>query len=79
MQRSYGPAITHVQNGLKILCEITDSEKSPGSHHNVLRGPKIPYVSKDDLEQIFMRLDLRATQVRPPSLFRRCVLTKADV
>jgi hypothetical protein len=66
MQSSYGSAITHVQSGLKILHEINYNEKTRRHQHDVLRVSEIPYVSKEALEETFVRLDFQATQVRIP-------------
>jgi hypothetical protein len=68
MQSSYGPAITHVQSGMKILCEVQYSGQQP--QHSVLEASAVPYVPMPMLEELFMRLDLQVTQVRPPALVR---------
>jgi hypothetical protein len=64
MQSSYGSAITHVQSGMKILCEVYYNEKTGRHQHNVLGASEIPYVPMKMLEEMFMRLDLQVTQVR---------------
>lgn len=61
MQSSYGSAITHVQSGMKILCEVQYSEQQP--RHAVLEASPVPYVPMEMLEEMFMRLDLQVTQV----------------
>ena len=66
MQSSYGSAITHVQSGMKILCEVKYNKEIRRHQHDVLRVSEIPYVSIEMLEQMFMRLDLQITQVRLP-------------
>jgi hypothetical protein len=66
MQSSYGSAITHVQSGMKILCDIKYNEVTRRHHHDVLKASEIPYVSIEMLEQMFMYLDLQVTQVRLP-------------
>jgi hypothetical protein len=66
MQGSYGSAITHVQSGMKILSEIKYNEDIRRYQHDVLVSSEVPYASVEMLEEMFVRLDLRATQVRPP-------------
>lgn len=66
MQSSYGPAITHVQSGMKVLCEVTYNKEIRRYQHDVLGASEIPYVSIEMLEEMFVRLDLQATQVRLP-------------
>lgn len=63
MQSSYGSAITHVQSGMKILSEIKYHEETRRRQHPVLRASDIPYASIEMLEEMFVQLDLRATQV----------------
>ncbi|KAE9371928.1 hypothetical protein N431DRAFT_492197 [Stipitochalara longipes BDJ] len=61
MQSSYGPAITHIQCGLKILCEAqSNTQKSRGS---VLTTSVVPYVPMETLEELFMRLELQVRQM----------------
>lgn len=64
MQSSYGPAITHVQSGMKILCEVQYDGQQP--RHSILEASAVPYVPITVLEELFMRLDLQVTQVRSP-------------
>jgi hypothetical protein len=66
MQNSYGSAITHVQSGMKVLCEVKYNKNTRRYQHDVLGASEIPYVSIEMLEEMFMRLDLQATQVRLP-------------
>ncbi|RDW65135.1 hypothetical protein BP6252_10786 [Coleophoma cylindrospora] len=63
MQGRYGPAIVHVQSGMKILCEVKYDEKTRRHEHNALGVSNIPYVSMEFLEELFMRLDLQVTQM----------------
>jgi hypothetical protein len=66
MQSSYGSAITHVQSGMKILCEVEYNEETRRHQHDVLRASGIPYVPIEMLEEMFVRLDLQVTQVSLP-------------
>ena len=66
MRSSYGSAITHVQSGMKILCEVKYNEETRRHQHNVLGASEIPYAAIEMLEEMFMRLDLQVTQVRLP-------------
>ncbi|KIM94826.1 hypothetical protein OIDMADRAFT_135229 [Oidiodendron maius Zn] len=59
MQGSYGPAITHVQSGMKILCEAQNGQLQNFG----LETSAIPYVPMEMLEELFMRLDLQVTQM----------------
>jgi hypothetical protein len=62
MQSAYGPAVAHLQSGLKILCEAQPKiqDHPPLS----LTVSAVPYAPIEMLEEIFMRLDLQVTQVR---------------
>jgi hypothetical protein len=51
---------------MKILCEVKYNEKTRRHQHDILRTSEIRYVSIERLEEIFVRLDLQVTQVRPP-------------
>jgi hypothetical protein len=64
MQGSYGPAILHVQSGMKILSEVKYNAITGHHEHNVLGASGMPYVSMDVLERLFVGLDLQVTQVR---------------
>jgi hypothetical protein len=64
MQSSYGSAITHVQSGLKILCEIEHNKESQQQQYGVFSASENPYVSVKILEEIFAHLDLQVIQVR---------------
>ena len=66
MQSNYGSAITHVQSGMKILSEVKYNAETRRHQHDVLGVYKIPYVSIEILQELFVRLDLQATQVRFP-------------
>lgn len=63
MQSSYGSAIKHVQSGMKILSEIQYNGQQP--HHSVLKATAVPYVPMSVLDEVFMRLDLQMTQLKP--------------
>jgi hypothetical protein len=64
MQGRYGPAIAHVQSGIKILDEIEYDEKSDSHQHVTLRYAAMPHVPMPILLEIFMRLDYQITDVR---------------
>jgi len=64
MQGSYGPAILHVQSGMKILSQVQYNAITESHEHDVLGASEIPYVSMDVLERLFVGLDLQVTQVR---------------
>jgi hypothetical protein len=66
MQSSWGSAITHVQSGMKILTEVEYNQETRRHQHVVLRASDIPYIPIEMLEEMFARLDFRATQVRFP-------------
>lgn len=66
MQRNYGSTITHVQSGMKILCEVKYKEETRRHQHDVLKTSETPYLSIELLEEMFVRLDLQVTQVRLP-------------
>jgi hypothetical protein len=66
MQSSYGSAITHIQSGMKILCEIKYNEETRRHQHDALVASKTPYASIEVLEETFERLDLQVTQVSLP-------------
>jgi hypothetical protein len=66
MQSSYGSAITHIQSGMKILCEVKYNEETRRHQHNVLGASEIPYLSIMMLQEMFVHLDLQVTQVRLP-------------
>jgi hypothetical protein len=78
MNGSYGSAITHVQSGIKILCEVECKEESVRHQYGVLGASTIPYASVETLEEMFVRLDLQVTQVRPSRLHKLRVLTTVD-
>ncbi|PMD29888.1 hypothetical protein L207DRAFT_503376 [Hyaloscypha variabilis F] len=61
MQSAYGPAVAHLQSGLKILCEAQPKiqDHPPLS----LTVSAVPYAPIEMLEEIFMRLDLQVTQM----------------
>jgi hypothetical protein len=62
MQSAYGPAVIHLQSGLKILCEA--QQHMQGHSTSILTTSAVPYVPIEMLEEMFMRLDLQVTQVR---------------
>lgn len=64
MQGSYAQAITHIQSGCKILCEMEYNEQTKEHHHSVLVASKFPYVPILKLEELFLRLDLSVVEVR---------------
>ncbi|KFY11794.1 hypothetical protein V492_04257 [Pseudogymnoascus sp. VKM F-4246] len=69
MQSRYGSAITHVQSGVKILCEVKFDEETRRHQHHALKASKIPYISIEMLEEMFLRLDFQVSQmVREPEL-----------
>ncbi|KAL3420045.1 C6 zinc finger domain-containing protein [Phlyctema vagabunda] len=63
MQSSYGSAITHVQSGMKVLSEVEYNKETHRHQHDVLGTSEIPYASIGMLEEMFVRLDLQATQM----------------
>jgi hypothetical protein len=63
MQSNYGSAIKHVQSGMKILSEVQYNEQQP--YHSVLEAAAVPYIPMEVLEELFMRLDLQVTQLKP--------------
>jgi hypothetical protein len=80
MQSRYGSAITHVQSGIKILCEVKYDEETRQHQHDSLKASKIPYISIGMLEEMFVRLDLQVSQVRllASNLRRFILLTGVD-
>lgn len=61
MQGSYGAAIAHIQSGTKILREAQYGQLDPRRWevtHN-------PYVPIKTIEDLFLRLGLQVSQVRP--------------
>jgi hypothetical protein len=66
MQSSYGSAILHVQSGMKVLYELKSKKEAHRYRYDVL-GTSKTYASIEVLEDMFVRLDLRATQVRLPN------------
>ncbi|QKX61008.1 uncharacterized protein TRUGW13939_08154 [Talaromyces rugulosus] len=63
MQSSYGSAITHIQSGMKVLCEVKYNERIRRHQHDVLRVSEVPYAPIKLLEEMFMRLDHQITQM----------------
>ncbi|KAL7916611.1 hypothetical protein GGI35DRAFT_46909 [Trichoderma velutinum] len=63
VQSNYGPAITHVQSGLKILCEIKYNEETRRYQHDVISISNLAYISIKILQDMFMRLDLQVIQM----------------
>jgi hypothetical protein len=63
MQGSYAQAITHIQSGCKILCEMEYNQQTKEHHHDVLAASKFPYVPILKLEELFLRLDLSVVEV----------------
>lgn len=51
---------------MKVLCEIKHNIETRRYQHDFLRVSEIPYVSIKKLEEMFVLLDLQATQVRLP-------------
>lgn len=49
---------------MKILSEVKYNEKTRRHEHDVLVAATVPYASIGMLEEMFMRLDLKAIQVR---------------
>lgn len=68
MQSSYDSAVTHVKSGMKILSEVTYSQETHDYQHDVLGEYKTPYASLGMLQEMFVHLDLQATQVDSPAL-----------
>lgn len=64
MLSRYGSAITHVQSGIKILCEVNYDEETRHHQHDVLKVSELPYISIDMLQDMFVRLDFQVSQVR---------------
>jgi len=60
MQANYGPAISHVRSGGKILYEM---QKTKLHHHPVLEATTTPYVPMERLEHLFKRLELQVSQM----------------
>jgi hypothetical protein len=48
---------------MKVLCEVKYNQEIRRYQHDVLGASEIPYASIEMLEEMFMRLDLQATQV----------------
>jgi hypothetical protein len=67
MQTRYGSAITHIQSGVKILSEVEYNEETRRRQHNILGISETPYATIEMLEQMYVYLDFRITQVLPPS------------
>ncbi len=63
MQCSYGSAISHIQSGTKVLCELQYNEEAKYYHHKSLESPTAPYVTVETLQELFLRLDLQVTEV----------------
>ncbi|TVY16679.1 hypothetical protein LARI1_G006301 [Lachnellula arida] len=63
MQCSYGSAITHIQSGMKILCEVKYNEETRRHQHDVLGTSETPYIPIERLEEMFVRLDHQVTQM----------------
>jgi hypothetical protein len=51
---------------MKILSEVKYNEETRRRQHHVLGASEIPYASIEMLEEMFVHLDLRVTQVRLP-------------
>lgn len=79
MQSRYGSAITHVQSGIKILCEIKYDEETHRHQHGALEVSKIPYISIEMLEEMFVRLDLQVSQVRLLSSSMRWFIFSTEI
>ncbi|OBT57596.1 hypothetical protein VE04_01457 [Pseudogymnoascus sp. 24MN13] len=73
MQSRYGSAITHVQSGIKIICEVKYDEETRQHQHDSLKASKIPYISIGMLEEMFVHLDLQVSQMvgEPESMANR--------
>jgi len=76
MQSAYGPAVIHLQSGLKILCEAQPNFQ--GHRPSILKTSAVPYAPIEMLEEIFMRLDLQVTQVRIRDPWAICSDVMAD-
>lgn len=63
---------------MKILSEVKYNEQTHCYQHDVLRASKLPYVSINILEEMFMRLDHQVTQVSLPDYADCVFLTKVD-
>lgn len=64
MQGNYGAAITHVQSGIHILCQVKYHDES--RQHDAHGAFVASYVPINILEDMFMHLDLQVIQVRIP-------------
>ncbi|KFY02918.1 hypothetical protein V490_00366 [Pseudogymnoascus sp. VKM F-3557] len=65
MLSRYGSAITHVQSGIKILCEVNYIKETRRHQHNALKVSKLPYIPIDMLQEMFVRLDFQVSQMVP--------------
>jgi hypothetical protein len=63
MQGSYGSAIAHIQSGCKILGELEYDKNTKQHRHDILGASKAPFVPLEDLEALFLRLDLSVMEV----------------
>jgi hypothetical protein len=63
MHGSYGPAIAHIQSGCKILGELENDKNAKQYRHDILGASKAPYVPLEDLQSLFLRLDLSVMEV----------------
>lgn len=63
MQGNYGSVIVHIQSGMKILSEVKYNESNTRHEHRLLGDAVASYLPMTVLEEIFARIDLRATQV----------------
>ena len=63
---------------MKILGEARCSDENRRHHHDVLSTSEIPYASMKTLEGMFVRLDLRVTQVRFSDCINYLFLTEVD-
>ncbi|KAI9678742.1 MAG: hypothetical protein M1817_005799 [Caeruleum heppii] len=59
----YGPAIAHVDGGLKILASLQNTHGPASTAGGPLKRLPTPYICFDDLDIIFTQLDNRATEV----------------
>ncbi|TVY42072.1 hypothetical protein LSUB1_G001848 [Lachnellula subtilissima] len=80
MQCSYGSAITHIQSGMKILCEVKYNEETRRHEHDVLGASESPYVSIERVQEMFVHLDHQVTQERQiPAIFSSLSKTRESL
>lgn len=63
---------------MKVLSEIKYNEEAHCYQHEILKASKLPYVSINKLEKMFMCLDHQVTQVSLPDYANCVFLTEVD-